>query len=128
MCSWSTRRSGRHLPPGGQGKPGADDRRGTCALHARTRFCWNSAARKGYSGTLTLVKDHPVTLSTGLGIDRFDHEGRTMTNQALGTTTVTQVGIIVADIEAKAKAWADVLDLPIPDIIITAIANTTSPL
>ncbi len=42
-----------------------------------------------------------------------------MTNQALGTTTVTQVGIIVADIEAKAKAWADVLGLPIPDIIIT---------
>ena len=42
-----------------------------------------------------------------------------MTNQALGTTTVTQVGVIVADIETKAKAWADVLGLPIPEIIIT---------
>jgi methylmalonyl-CoA/ethylmalonyl-CoA epimerase len=42
-----------------------------------------------------------------------------MTDQALGTTKVLQVGIIVADIEAKAKAWADVLGLPIPDIIIT---------
>ena len=42
-----------------------------------------------------------------------------MTNQALGTTTVTQVGIIVADIETKAKAWADTLGLPVPDIIIT---------
>ena len=42
-----------------------------------------------------------------------------MTNQLLGTTTVTQVGIIVADIETKAKAWADVLGLPVPEIIIT---------
>ena len=42
-----------------------------------------------------------------------------MTNQALGTTTVTQVGVIVADIETKAKAWADVLGLPVPEIIIT---------
>ena len=43
-----------------------------------------------------------------------------MTSQALGTTIVTQVGVIVADIEAKAKAWADVLGLPIPEIMITA--------
>ena len=42
-----------------------------------------------------------------------------MTNQALGTTTITQVGIIVADIEAKAQAWADILGLPVPEIIIT---------
>lgn len=42
-----------------------------------------------------------------------------MTNQVLGTTIVTQVGVIVADIETKAKAWADVLGLPVPEIIIT---------
>ena len=42
-----------------------------------------------------------------------------MTNQALGTTTVTQVGVIVADIEAKAKAWADVLGVSVPEVIIT---------
>ena len=42
-----------------------------------------------------------------------------MTNQALGTTTVTQVGVIVADIEAKAKAWADVLGVPVPEVMIT---------
>ena len=40
-----------------------------------------------------------------------------MTNQALGTTTVTQVGIIVADIEAKAIAWADVLGVPVPEVM-----------
>jgi hypothetical protein len=42
-----------------------------------------------------------------------------MSNQGLGTTTVMQVGIIVKDIEAKARAWADVLGLPIPDIMVT---------
>ena len=42
-----------------------------------------------------------------------------MTNQPLGTTTVTQVGIIVSDIETKARAWADVFGLPVPEIIIT---------
>ena len=46
-----------------------------------------------------------------------------MTNQALGTTTITQVGVIVADIEAKAKAWADVLGLPVPEIIITDVVD-----
>jgi hypothetical protein len=39
-----------------------------------------------------------------------------MTDEALGTTTVTQVGIVVRDIEASARAWADVLGLPMPAI------------
>ena len=39
---------------------------------------WNPAERKGYSGTLTLVKELPVSMKKGLGIDRFDHEGRTI--------------------------------------------------
>lgn len=42
-----------------------------------------------------------------------------MAEQSLGTTTVTQVGIIVRDIEAKARAWSQVFGLPMPDIIIT---------
>lgn len=42
-----------------------------------------------------------------------------MTEAALGTTTVTQVGIIVQDIEAKARAWSDILGLPLPEIIVT---------
>ena len=37
----------------------------------------------------------------------------------LGTTTVTQVAIIVRDIEAKARAWAHVLGLPVPAVIVT---------
>ena len=45
--------------------------------------CWNPAEKKGYSGTLTLIKaqlakEQNVSLSTGLGVDEFDHEGRTI--------------------------------------------------
>jgi methylmalonyl-CoA/ethylmalonyl-CoA epimerase len=43
----------------------------------------------------------------------------TMTEQTLGTVTITQVGIIVEDIEAKARAWAEILGLPVPEIMIT---------
>lgn len=42
-----------------------------------------------------------------------------MTEHTLGTITVTQVGIVVQDIEAKAQAWAEVLGLPVPEIMIT---------
>lgn len=46
-----------------------------------------------------------------------------MSEQALGTTTVTQVGIIVRDIEARARAWADMLGLPVPEIQITGTVD-----
>ena len=42
-----------------------------------------------------------------------------MTEQSLCTTRITQVGIIVQDIEAKARAWAELLGLPVPEIMIS---------
>jgi len=42
-----------------------------------------------------------------------------MTEPTLGNNIVTQVGIIVRDIETKARAWSEILGLPMPDIIIT---------
>ena len=42
-----------------------------------------------------------------------------MTEPTLGDTKVTQVGIIVRDIESKARAWSEILGLPMPEIIIT---------
>lgn len=42
-----------------------------------------------------------------------------MAEPALGTTTITQVGIIVRDIETRARAWAEILGLPMPKITIT---------
>ena len=42
-----------------------------------------------------------------------------MTEPTLGNTKVTQVGIMVRDIESKARAWSEILGLPMPEIIIT---------
>lgn len=39
---------------------------------------WNSAKRKGYSGTLTLSKEKPISVSYGIGDNRFDDEGRSV--------------------------------------------------
>ena len=37
---------------------------------------WCSADKKGYSGTLTLTRKEPISVSTGMGVDVHDHEGR----------------------------------------------------
>jgi exodeoxyribonuclease-3 len=39
---------------------------------------FNSAERKGYSGTAVYTKREPLSVQYGLGIDEFDHEGRTL--------------------------------------------------
>ena len=39
-------------------------------------FYWNSAERKGYSGVLVLSKAKPKDLGFGIGIEKFDNEGR----------------------------------------------------
>jgi exodeoxyribonuclease-3 len=37
---------------------------------------WNPADRPGYSGTAVFYKNEPIEISTGLGIEIFDTEGR----------------------------------------------------
>lgn len=37
---------------------------------------WSYADRKGYSGTVIYSRHKPLSVRTGLGIDRHDHEGR----------------------------------------------------
>jgi len=39
---------------------------------------FSSAEKKGYSGVAMYSKRKPVQINTGLGISRFDHEGRTI--------------------------------------------------
>lgn len=39
---------------------------------------WSFAERKGYSGVATFSRDKPTSVSNGLGIPRFDHEGRVL--------------------------------------------------
>ncbi len=43
------------------------------------RQYWNSAERKGYSGTAIFSRLEPLTVTKGLGIDEHDHEGRVIT-------------------------------------------------
>ena len=39
-------------------------------------YYWNSAERKGYSGVLVLSKKKPEDVGFGIGLERFDNEGR----------------------------------------------------
>lgn len=40
---------------------------------------WNSAVKKGYSGTAVLTKETPLSVSCDLGLDRHNTEGRCIT-------------------------------------------------
>jgi len=40
---------------------------------------WNSAEKKGYSGTLVLSKEKPLNVTYGMGIEEHDKEGRIIT-------------------------------------------------
>ncbi|MGI6107916.1 MAG: exodeoxyribonuclease III [Lachnospiraceae bacterium] len=40
---------------------------------------WNYAEKKGYSGTAVFTKQEPMSVSYGIGVDGFDHEGRVIT-------------------------------------------------
>lgn len=40
---------------------------------------WNSAEKKGYSGTAAFTKAEPIKVAYGMGIDEHDHEGRLIT-------------------------------------------------
>ncbi len=40
---------------------------------------WNSAVKKGYSGTLIFTKIDPISVSYGINIEELDNEGRVIT-------------------------------------------------
>ena len=40
---------------------------------------WNSAEKKGYSGTAVFTKIKPIAVTYGIGIEEHDHEGRVIT-------------------------------------------------
>lgn len=43
--------------------------------------CWDSAERKGYSGTATFSKAEPESVQYGIGVAEHDTEGRVITTQ-----------------------------------------------
>ena len=40
---------------------------------------WNYAEKKGYSGTAVFTRKKPLSVTTGIGIEEHDHEGRVIT-------------------------------------------------
>jgi len=40
---------------------------------------WNSAEKKGYSGTAIFAKEEPLSVQYGIGVEEHDHEGRVIT-------------------------------------------------
>ena len=40
---------------------------------------WNSAEKKGYSGTALFSKKEPISVTYGIGVEEHDHEGRVIT-------------------------------------------------
>lgn len=40
---------------------------------------WNSAEKKGYSGTAIFARKEPLNVTYGIGIEEHDHEGRVIT-------------------------------------------------
>ncbi|MDR1206287.1 MAG: exodeoxyribonuclease III [Peptococcaceae bacterium] len=40
---------------------------------------WNSAVKKGYSGTAVFTRIHPLSVSCGIGLTEHDQEGRVIT-------------------------------------------------
>ena len=43
------------------------------------RQYWNSAEKKGYSGTAEFTRHEPMAVTYGLGLEEHDHEGRVIT-------------------------------------------------
>jgi len=39
---------------------------------------WNTAQKKGYAGAAIFTRTRPIKVTTGIGIDRHDHEGRVL--------------------------------------------------
>ncbi|MEI6713947.1 MAG: exodeoxyribonuclease III [Verrucomicrobiota bacterium] len=46
--------------------------------------CWNSAEKKGYSGTAIFSKEAPLQVTQGMGISEHDREGRIVTAEFPG--------------------------------------------
>ena len=40
---------------------------------------WNSAEKKGYSGTAIFTRHQPLSVAYGIGVEEHDHEGRVIT-------------------------------------------------
>ena len=54
---------------------------------------WNSAVKKGYSGTAVFTRIKPLSVTNGIGIEEHDQEGRVITaeyDNSLGMLLYTE--------------------------------------
>ena len=71
---------------------------------------WNSAVKKGYSGTAIFTKEEPENVTYGLGIEEHDQEGRVITAEYPGFILVnvytpnSQRGLVRLEYREK---WED---------------------
>ena len=64
----------------GRCKARCQEIKGQCTLNVPGYLpFWNPAKRANYSGTLVLTKRQPLSFQYGLGIEKFDDEGRLIT-------------------------------------------------
>ncbi len=70
---------------------------------------WNSALRPGYSGTATLSRIAPLSVSTGIGEVEHDSEGRVLTTEFADfyvvNVYVPNVGRELARLDYRVNAW-----------------------
>lgn len=69
-------------------------------------------------GAIRTATVYNITATTIVSV----HAGgnTTMSDNLLHSNVITQIGIIVRDVEAKARAWSDVFGMPMPEIKTTA--------
>lgn len=70
---------------------------------------WNSAQRPGYSGTMTLSRSTPISVSTGIGDPMHDSEGRVLTTEFADfyvvNVYVPNVGRELLRLDYRVNAW-----------------------
>lgn len=70
---------------------------------------WNSALRPGYSGTATLSRSAPISVSTGIGEPEHDSEGRVLTTEFADfyvvNVYVPNAGRELTRLDYRVNAW-----------------------
>jgi len=66
------------------------------------------------------TKAHGPRYNRSERVRRDPANGGKFMAESLGSTTLAQVALVVRDIEEAARRWADVLGMPVPEILTTA--------
>ena len=62
---------------------------------------WNSAEKKGYSGTAIFTRVEPIDVTYGIGIEEHDHEGRVITMEFEAVIICGDLNVAHKEIDLK---------------------------